>query len=276
MAQNTQSKPAKRSPGKKTKSQKTPWNILFWVVFIVAIFGLFIINSDKIRSTLQEVQFIKRTDPQPTTELDTQMTEGESTGALVLLPEVLQPGSRSSETPPSVVESNPATVPSRTDSPQQETPSTPVPSTGNPSANTNAAPSFRDRNLYLINVDRDGSVLRTRVARSLPVTDSPLTDVLTSLLAGPAPEERSRGLITLIPEGTRILGATVRGSTAYINFNEEFQFNTYGVEGYAGALIQVVWTATEFSNVTDVQILIEGRRVDYLGEGVWIGSPVSR
>jgi spore germination protein GerM len=249
---------------------------MFWVVFIIAVFGLFFINLDNIRSTLQEVQFIKRTDPQPAAGLEPQMTESESTGALVLLPEVLQPESRSNETPPSVVESNPTATPSRTDPPQQETPSTAVPSTGNPSANTNAAPSFRERNLYLINVDRDGAVLRTRVARSLPVTDSPLTDVLKSLLAGPAPEERNRGLITLIPEGTRIISATVRGSTAYINFNEEFQFNTYGVEGYAGALVQVVWTATEFSNVSDVQILIEGRRLDYLGEGVWIGSPISR
>jgi spore germination protein GerM len=135
---------------------------------------------------------------------------------------------------------------------------------------------LRERALYLINIESDGAVIRTKVTRSLPVTDSPLTDVITSLLAGPMPEERRRGLISLIPEGTRIMSATVRGSTAYINFNEEFQFNTYGVEGYAAALRQIVWTATEFSNVRDVQVLIEGRRVDYLGEGVWIGSPLSR
>jgi len=130
--------------------------------------------------------------------------------------------------------------------------------------------------MYFINVDRDGSILRAKVNRSLPVTDSPLTDTLSALLAGPVMEERQKGLISLIPDGTRIMNATVRGNTAYINFNEDFQFNTYGVEGYAGSLRQVVWTATEFPNVRDVQILIEGRRIDYLGEGIWIGSPVNR
>jgi spore germination protein GerM len=103
-----------------------------------------------------------------------------------------------------------------------------------------------------------------------------MLDVLRALLQGPSAEEQRRDLISLIPQGTRILSATVRGDTAYISFSEEFQFNTYGVEGYAAQLRQIVWTVTEFSTVTDVQILIEGRRVDYLGEGIWIGSPVNR
>jgi spore germination protein GerM len=114
------------------------------------------------------------------------------------------------------------------------------------------------------------------VARNLPVTDSPLTDTLASLLEGPTAEEQRKGLISLIPEGTRIIRVEVRGTTAYIDLNEEFQFGIYGVEGYAAALKQVVWTATEFSNVRDVQILIEGRRVDYMAESIWIGSPINR
>jgi spore germination protein GerM len=80
----------------------------------------------------------------------------------------------------------------------------------------------------------------------------------------------------MIPEGTRILGAEVRNGTAWINFSEEFQFNPYGVEGWASQLRQVVWTATEFSTVRNVQILIEGKRIDYLGEGIRISEPVGR
>jgi spore germination protein GerM len=72
------------------------------------------------------------------------------------------------------------------------------------------------------------------------------------------------------------LGAAIQGNTAYINFSEDFLFNTYGIEGYAGQIRQVVWTATEFASVKDVQILVEGKRVDYLGEGIWIGSPLDR
>ncbi|MDR2247399.1 MAG: GerMN domain-containing protein [Treponema sp.] len=134
----------------------------------------------------------------------------------------------------------------------------------------------REQALYLVQVDPDGTILRTRVTRDLPVTGSPLTDTLNVLLQGPSDEENSRGLISLIPRGTRVLSAAVRSSTAYINFNENFLFNEYGVEGYAGQLRQIVWTVTEFSNVKDVQILIEGRRMDYLGESIWIGSPIGR
>ena len=112
--------------------------------------------------------------------------------------------------------------------------------------------------------------------RKLPVSDSPMTDVIEALITGPTQDEKRQGLISLIPPETRILSATVRGETAYISFSEEFQYNTYGVEGYAGQRMQIVYTITEFSNVKDVQILIEGRRVDYLGEGVWIGSPLKR
>jgi spore germination protein GerM len=125
-------------------------------------------------------------------------------------------------------------------------------------------------------IDRDGTISRSRVTRSLPVSDSPLLDALNALLQGPAEAEARAGLRTLIPEGTRVRTAYVRDSTAYISFSEEFQFNPYGVEGWASQLRQVVWTATEFSTVKNVQILIEGRRVNYLGEGIWIGAPVGR
>ena len=135
---------------------------------------------------------------------------------------------------------------------------------------------LRERVLYFTHVDKDGSILRVKVNRRLPVSDSPLLDVLQALVVGPSADEKQKGLISLIPPGTRILYATVRGTTAYINFSEDFQYNTYGVEGYAGQLRQIVFTATEFSNVTDVQILVEGRRIDYLGEGIWMGSPLSR
>ena len=93
---------------------------------------------------------------------------------------------------------------------------------------------------------------------------------------GPNAEERNRGFISLIPPGTRILSATVRDGTAFISFSEEFQFNSYGIDGYAGQLRQVIFTATEFPNVSNVQIFIEGSRLDYLSEGVWIGSPIGR
>jgi len=148
--------------------------------------------------------------------------------------------------------------------------------TQNQKPSQTAAVQTRDRAIYFANVGGDGQILHAKVTRKIPVSDSPMQDALNVLLAGPTMEELNRGLINLVPKNTRILSATVRGNTAYISFSEDFLFNTFGVEGYVAQLRQIVWTVTEFQNVKDVQILIEGRRMDYLGEGIWIGSPISR
>jgi len=145
-----------------------------------------------------------------------------------------------------------------------------VPAAPQPAAQT------RDRAIYFTQVNNNGQIFQSRVTRRIPVSQSPMQDALNVLLAGPTAEELNRGILNLIPQNTRILSTTVRGNTAYISFSEDFLFNTFGVEGYVAQLRQIVWTATEFSNVSDVQFLIEGRRIDYLGEGIWIGSPISR
>jgi spore germination protein GerM len=120
-------------------------------------------------------------------------------------------------------------------------------------------------------------IVRQEAKRQIPVSDSPLLDSLSALLKGPSEDEIRKKLISLIPDGTKLLSAQVRGSTAYLNFNEAFMYNHYGIEGYAGQLKQIVYTATSFPTVQDVQILIEGEKHDYLGgEGVYIGKPLSR
>ncbi len=135
----------------------------------------------------------------------------------------------------------------------------------------------RKANLCFISIDSDGSVSRKIVQRSMPKTDSPLTENIKALLQGPSLEENKMNCMTLIPKGTRLIGASVKNGIATLNFNEDFEFNTYGVEGSIGQLMQIVYTATEFSTVKSVQFLIEGERKDYLGtEGQWIGSPLSR
>jgi spore germination protein GerM len=101
--------------------------------------------------------------------------------------------------------------------------------------------------------------------------------VIQSLLAGPTETEKKRGLISVIPPNSRLLSATVKDGIAYLNFNDAFQFNTYGVEGYTAQLKQIVWTATEFTTVQGIQILIEGKSPVYLGgEGIRIDKPLTR
>ena len=127
----------------------------------------------------------------------------------------------------------------------------------------------RDVALYFMYIDSSGNLIRKETARLIPATNSPLTASLQTLLAGTNIEEESKGYISLIPEGTVLLSATVKNKVAYLSFNDAFQWNKYGVEGYIGQLIQIVHTATAFQTVDSVQFLIEGLKQDYLGsEGV--------
>jgi spore germination protein GerM len=256
---------------------------IFWMFFFVLVICLFIGNMDAIQTSLQNTGVMdvllnhpaKRQDILPlTVEIEDDTSEAAPSLSLQdpswetttpLETTLLSP---SFETPDLADE---AAAGTQADAPLENEKS--VVTQPNP---PNPSKAWRERGLYLIQVDPDGTILRTRITRDLPVTDSPLVDTLNALLEGPLAEEAGQGLISLIPLGTTILSASIRGSTAYINFNENFLFNEYGVEGYAGQLKQIVWTATEFSNIKDVQVLIEGRRLDYLGESIWIGSPVGR
>lgn len=137
--------------------------------------------------------------------------------------------------------------------------------------------SVRNARLFFIDVNDNGSIRLQAVVRQVYFQDSPLTETIKALLRGLLPSELNQELLTLIPDNTQLLSATVKNGTAYLNFNEDFKFNTLGSEGLRAQLRQIVYTATEFSSVKNVQILIENEKQDYLGpEGVFIGAPLNR
>jgi len=131
--------------------------------------------------------------------------------------------------------------------------------------------------LFFVRVSGEGSIGMKGVLRPVARTGSPLTAAINSLLDGPRSEELSNDVLSLIPEGSRLLGARVDGGIAFLDFNEEFRFNALGIEGYRAQVEQIVYTATEFPTVDRVQFLVEGQRIDYLGgEGFWVGGPLGR
>jgi hypothetical protein len=262
---------------------------LFWFAFFVVILLLFIINWKTIRDTVNNTGFINRVTrhtAETPPEISDESPEDGAPPVSVVIPGPAgdTPGGNAGPaspqgTEPAAPEPEPAASPVPAAEPAKPPESAPRPAEPpKPAATTTTtAPKTVERSIYFIKFDEEnGVILRTKVSRTLPVTDSPLLDVLNVLLRGPTTAEEKQKLRSLIPPGTRVLSATVRGSTAYISFSEDFQFNTDGIEGYVAQLQQLVWTITEFSNVEDVQFLIEGRRVDYLGEGIRIGSPLSR
>jgi Spore germination protein len=254
---------------KNSKTSKNPPRgaqaiVIFWLIFVIIIIGVFMANAPTIKKNFNLFKSRLTTNP-VAEELPDESDET-----------VVQ------EQPPARQEAKPQKPPAETTkqdkpAPLQEKPSeTPKQQKPEPQKPPAKPAQTRDRNIYFAQVDKDGQILQSKVTRKIPVSDSPMVDTLNIVLAGPSSSELNKGLLNFIPENTRIISATVRGSTAYINFSEDFLFNKFGVEGYVAQLRQIVWTVTEFSNVSDVQILVEGRRLDYLGEGIWIGSPINR
>lgn len=131
--------------------------------------------------------------------------------------------------------------------------------------------------LCFVNVDSDGKVIRKVVSRDIDKSNAPLTNTIKTLLDGPSSADKN--CMSLIPQGTKLLGASVKNGIATLNFSDEFEFNGINADSYRAQLMQVVYTATEFSTVESVQFLIEGQRKDYMGSEdfqIWIGSPYSR
>jgi spore germination protein GerM len=268
---------------RKTKKKKTTnTGIIFWLAFAVIIIICFLIAKGKIASVLKETNFFNEvvgTEPTLITELvNNHATENSSPTnksndpviQLQLPEEIVQDESelieRSEVTQKTEKKTEKAKEQIKTETKKETPQKEPVETV-----------QMMKLNLCYVMIDSDGSVIRKEVIKEFPKNSSPLTTAINNLLSGPSADEVEKGYMSLIPEGTKLLGARVANKTATLNFSESFSFNRYGVQGYLGQLMQIVYTATSFSTIDNVQFLIEGQKLEYLGgEGVWIGSPLSR
>ena len=264
---------------KKKNSSNT--GIIFWLIFAIIIVICFFVAKGKIASVLKETDFFNEvvgTEPTVITELvnthaDEQTTDSKNDPIIQLqLPEeVEQDEADLIERSEAIKQAEEKIEKSK----NQEKSEKPVQTT---SVKPIETPVQKMKlSLCYVMIDSDGAVIRKEVIKEVPKNSSPLTTAINTLLSGPTSEEADKGYKSLIPEGTKLLGARVANKTATLNFSESFSFNKYGVQGYLGQLMQIVYTATSFSTIDNVQFLIEGQKLEYLGgEGVWIGSPLSR
>lgn len=136
---------------------------------------------------------------------------------------------------------------------------------------------YRKSRLYFSVIQNDDKLKLVSVNRSISYIDTPLTETLKSLLAGPNSNEKSSKFITNIPNNTQLLSVSIKNNIAYINLSKEFEFNSYGKESTIAQIKQIIYTATEFSNVKSVKFLINGQAKTYLGgEGILINKPLAR
>lgn len=246
--------------------------VLFCIVFGTIIAALFLVNANKIKNVLEETKFFDSVFGKNTTTIQVDEEEIAEPVELdiknnteaVTIP--LQTNTGTTVDITAVTEDTGDEAEEQIIKSENDIVTEVVP----------ADTKMTKTNLYFMYIDGTGSLLRKTVEREVPAA-SPLSPAIKTLLNGPNAEEEGKNYISLIPEGTKLISATVKDKVAYLNFNDDFQWNKYGSQGYFGQLMQIVYTATEFSTVERVQILIDSQKLEFLGnEGIWIGSPLSR
>lgn len=100
---------------------------------------------------------------------------------------------------------------------------------------------------------------------------------MDALLAGPtANEAGDRTITTAIPDGTRLLGVSVKTGVATVDLSTEFDSDG-ATASMRYRLAQVVYTLTQFTTVRSVVFQVEGQTVTVFGStGIVLAGPVER
>lgn len=114
------------------------------------------------------------------------------------------------------------------------------------------------KSIKLYFATKDGMALQ---AESWPLTGDKIRAALEGLIAGP----KDSNHLPTIPKQVTLLSYRVQNDLCTVNFNQNMITNHWG--GSSGELLTVysiVDTLTQFPEIKQVQILIEGRKVETL------------
>lgn len=96
------------------------------------------------------------------------------------------------------------------------------------------------------------------------------------LVSGPTAVQRSQGVGTAIPAGTRVRSVRVARGTATIDLTRRYESGG-GSLSMQARLAQLVWTATALPGIERVVLELDGRRVEAIGgEGLLVDRPQTR
>lgn len=259
--------------------KKSGLTVAIIILVILGIFIYFLVKKDSILTNLKETHFFERVfgstpefvENHKPSEKDEVKIPLDKNDQIVINVEPKQEPAKDNSNQNTKNESSAQKEAADQKQPQKET--EPVKETPKP-----VQKSTMELQLCFVQIDPDGSIIRKMIERTVAKSDSPLTTAINLVLQGPdTTKAAERNCTSLIPAGTKLLSVRIKDGIAYLDFNENFEINPNGIEGYNGQLMQLVYTATTFSTVNSVQFLIEGQKKEYLGsEGQWIGSPLSR
>lgn len=118
-----------------------------------------------------------------------------------------------------------------------------------------------------------GEDLLVPVTRTVPHGEDPPTAALRALVAGPQPGERAEAVL---PAAVKVRSVQTQEGTAAADFSSDIMRMNVGSMGEALAVAAIVNTLTEFPQIRQVQILVEGRKVESLAGHVDVSRPLAR
>lgn len=195
---------------------------------------------------------------------------GASTGGLGTVPPV-SPSPDASPAGPDLTpdpngSADPSTEPSESPGP---TPST------NPSAEPSPAGTTLVR-AYFVLGGVPGTEGLVPILREIPETTALARAAMDALLAGPTTGESTGDISSAIPDGTRLLGLSIKNGVATVDLSTDFDSGG-GSASMQYRLGQVVYSLTQFSTVKSVVFQVEGQTVTVFGsEGITLDGPVAR
>lgn len=147
----------------------------------------------------------------------------------------------------------------------------PKPETTTAKEQTGTVPTLLSLEVWFARDDGLVAVRRTHQPTRLVATAA-----IDSLLAGPSSGERASGLASAVPNGTRLLGITIRDGVATVDLTSEYQSGG-GSLSMQLRLGQVVYTLTQFPTVQKVRFRLDGTPVNvFSSEGIVLDHPVGR
>jgi len=244
---------------------RLPLWALAWLAVVLAALVLFLANQGAVDRLLAATGLEKVLYPQGKSAPTVVETPPAAPVPTVLVEPAALPATPATPAAavPAAGAQGPDAIPEATDVPLVVEP--PLPNTPN---------TYR---LYFLRLSPEGRMEPAGFVRELPAGATPLAATIKALLLGPTLQDKAQGALTLIPEGTKLLSVRLKERTALLSFSEEFEHNPSGLEGMAGQLRQIVWTATQFGSVDAVQFLVNGQYRDTLGDGgLSIAVPLTR
>ncbi len=131
-------------------------------------------------------------------------------------------------------------------------------------------------NVFFIGQDENNYEVYKAVKREYDETvDGPkFKFAIDSLVMGPKPEEKVKGVYSEIPSGTRVISITERPEGIIVNLSSEFEAGG-GTDSIYKRIYQLIKTARRNTD-RPVYLYIEGRKADVIGgEGIMLNQPLN-